>query len=150
MKLLLEHGAAIEQTGAMHRAARIGRIDAMNLLLEHGADVNEQLWKNDPNYSSRARTKMKKELGITSDDSGNRAPKWTHETPLHFSVLYRQAEATAWLVEHGADATVADSKGWTAKDMAIKMGNATVLAALGLGTMTNGVERHSVGRLELV
>ncbi|ORY03130.1 ankyrin repeat-containing domain protein [Clohesyomyces aquaticus] len=129
IELLLQHGARIEQSSAMHRAAEKGRIDVMELLLERGADVNEQLVKN-VWYSASYRTKFKKENGIVSDVSDDPRPKWSHETPLHYSVLHRQVEATAWLVKNGADANIADSKGWTPRDMATKMGDMGILEAL--------------------
>jgi hypothetical protein len=43
VRLLLNHGAVIRQSGAMHLAAEKCSIDVMTLLLEHGAEVNEQL-----------------------------------------------------------------------------------------------------------
>lgn len=101
----------------------------MELLLCHGVNVNEQLWTN-LNYSARSRTGVKKEHGIRSDVTDNRRPKWSHGTPLHCSVLDRQIEATAWLVKHGADASIADSKGWSAKDMANTMDDLSILEAL--------------------
>jgi hypothetical protein len=129
IELLIQHGAQIEQSGAMHQAAESGRIDVMDLLLRHGANVNEQLWTNLED-SARYRTRIKKEQGIISDVSDDRRPKWSHETPLHYSVLDRQVEATAWLVQHGADAGITDSKGWSAKDMATTMDDKGILEAL--------------------
>jgi ankyrin repeat protein len=129
IELLIQHGAQISQSGAMHAAAENGRINVMDLLLRHGANVNEQLCTN-LEHSARARTKFKKEQGIMSDVSDDCRPKWTHETPLHYSVLHRQIEATAWLVEHGADADITDSKEWSAKDMANTMDDMRILEAL--------------------
>jgi ankyrin repeat protein len=40
-KLLLEKGARIRGTGALHVAAILPDLDRMQLLLEHGSDVNE-------------------------------------------------------------------------------------------------------------
>ncbi|KAF2848254.1 ankyrin [Plenodomus tracheiphilus IPT5] len=129
IELLIQHGAQIEQSGAMHQAAVNGRIDAMDLLLRCGANVNEQLWTN-LEFSARSRTKFKKEQGIMSDVSDDSRPKWSHETPLHYSVLHRQVEATAWLVKNGADASITDSKEWSAKDMATTMDDKSILEAL--------------------
>jgi ankyrin repeat protein len=151
IELLLQHGAKIAQSGAMHEAAERGRLDVMNILLEHGADVNEQ-FAGDLSFSASYRARKKKEKGIISDitdDLCNRGRKtkeyvvtsdvpdygkqeWNHETPLHYSVLAGQVDATKWLVLHGADASVKDSKGWSARDMATKIGNAGLLEALGL------------------
>lgn len=129
IELLIQHGAQIEQSGAMHKAAENGRIDVMDLLLRHGANVNEQLCTN-LEFSAKRRTRFKKERGIVSDASDDRRPKWSHETPLHYSVLDRQIEAAAWLVKHGADASITDSKGWSAKEMATTIGDTGILEAL--------------------
>jgi ankyrin repeat protein len=135
VKLLLEHGAKVEQSNAMHRAAEKGRIDVLTLLFQYGADVNEQQHDHDPGNSSKIRTRMKKEYSITSDTLDYPKEWWRDETPLHFSVLFRQVEATAWLVERGADANIKGSEGWTARDMAIKMDDAGILEALKASTV---------------
>lgn len=129
IELLIQHGAQIKQSGAMHKAAEKGRIDVMDLLLRQGADVNEQLWTN-LKFSASRRTRLKKEQGIISDVSDNLRPQWSHETPLHYSVLGRQLEATNWLVSHGADADIADSKGWSAKQMATTISDAKLLGVV--------------------
>ncbi|KAH7402920.1 hypothetical protein BKA66DRAFT_578329 [Pyrenochaeta sp. MPI-SDFR-AT-0127] len=134
VELLLDYGAQLEQSGAIHHAAKKGRIAVMNFILKRGADIDEQLWKNDYMFSSRHRTKLKRNYGIVSDVTYNRRPEWTHETPLHFSVLYHQVGATAWLMESGADADIRDAKGWSARAMAIKIGDPGLLEALTLST----------------
>jgi ankyrin repeat protein len=148
IELLIKHGARVEQSGAMHTAAEDGRLDVMNLLLEHGANVNEQLTEN-LSYSASYRARKKKEKGIISDVTdalvyrARKKPEgvvisnvrnlgWSRETPLHYSVLDCQVEATKWLIQHGADAEIEDSKGWSAKAMAVEIGDEGVLEALGL------------------
>jgi hypothetical protein len=151
VELLIKHGARIAQSSAMHTAADRGRLDVMNILLEHGADVNEQLTA-DLRYSASYRARKKKDKGIISDvtdDLRNRGrqtkecvvtsdvpdygkKEWSHETPLHYSVLAGQVDATKWLVLHGADADIVDSKGWSAKAMATKIGDKGILEALRL------------------
>lgn len=101
----------------------------MDLLLRYGANVNEQLWAN-LEYSARSRTKLKKEQGTIDDVSGDYRPEWSHETPLHSSVLHRQIEATAWLVKHSADASITDSKELSASDIATMMDATSTLKAL--------------------
>lgn len=44
VKLLLERGATVSNTGALHIAAFWGQIDRMHILLDHGADPNEIPW----------------------------------------------------------------------------------------------------------
>lgn len=131
VELLLQHGAKIEQSGAIHGAAQHGRIDVLELLVQHGADINEQLWLNDPGRSARIRAKMKREYGIEMEAATRRGPKSTHDTPMHFSVLHQKHEATVWLLKHGADSDIEDSFGYSAKALAVLMGDEDVLDAVG-------------------
>jgi hypothetical protein len=41
IELLLQNGAAIAGSGAMHLAGKMGHIEALDFLLDHGADLNE-------------------------------------------------------------------------------------------------------------
>jgi ankyrin repeat protein len=146
--LLVKHGARIAQSGAMHAAAQRSRLEVMNLLVENGADVNEQLTEN-LGFSASNRAGNKKEKEVISDVtdaliyrarkkpegvviSNIRNPTWSHETPLHYSVLDCQIEATKWLVQHGANADIEDSQGWSAKAMALKISDVDLLDVLGL------------------
>ena len=45
-EMLLERGVPVANTGALHSAASAGRLDTMELLMQHGADVNEVIWRN--------------------------------------------------------------------------------------------------------
>jgi ankyrin repeat protein len=148
VKMLLKHSARIAQSGAMHAAVQRSRLEVMKLLVEHGADVNEQLTEN-LGFAASNRAGKKKEKGIINDvtdaliyrarkkpegvvTSNVRDPTWSHETPLHYSVLDCQVEATKWLVQHGVNADIEDSQGWSAKAMALKIGDADLLDVLGL------------------
>lgn len=42
VSILLEAGAKIEESGALHEACRNGRLDVVRFLIESGADVNER------------------------------------------------------------------------------------------------------------
>jgi hypothetical protein len=137
IKLLLKHGAQIEQSGAMQQAAQLGRIDVMELLAKHGANVNEQLKENDPMQSSKRRTRLRKLIGIENKTSLEFGTKLRNEAPLHVSVFSNQPEATRWLTDHGADADVVDSQGWSPRDIAIRMGDKDILEALGDTTSRN-------------
>ena len=42
-ELLLKHGVPVNRSGALRLAAELGALDTMRLLMQHDADVNEQL-----------------------------------------------------------------------------------------------------------
>jgi ankyrin repeat protein len=86
-EILLKHGAPIAHTGALHTAARLGQLDTMRLLMEHGADVNEIL------------------------------ANWDGWTPTHFAASKGQVDVMKLLEEHGAHSDVKDVKGRTAAQL---------------------------------
>jgi len=133
IKLLLKHGAQIEQSGAFHRAAQLGRVGVMDLPVQHGADVNEQLKENDP-LLSKSRTRLRKLIGTENKTSVDAGSKLGNDTPLHFSVFFYQAAATRWLMDHAADADVEDLQVGSPRDIVMKTGNKDVLEALGRQT----------------
>ena len=44
LKLLIEHGARVRDTGAIVAAAKIGNVDAVEALLNNGVDIEEREW----------------------------------------------------------------------------------------------------------
>jgi ankyrin repeat protein len=86
-EILLEHGAPIVNTGALHTAANYGDLDTMRLLIQHGADVNEAL-------------------------SG-----WENRTPMHFAALKGQVDAMKLLEQSGARSDLKTAKGQTPAQM---------------------------------
>ena len=104
MEALLQHGAQIKHSGAIQEAARLGRVDALQLLLNYGADVNERL---------------PKDVGFLE-----RKKRYQHasETPLHVAVLNNKVEIMRWLLTHGADAGIEDLQGRTAEMIARDLG----------------------------
>ena len=100
VQILFSHGAQIG-TGsrAMNAAARgdvPDRIPIMSLLLEHGADINALA----EDYPAMSEAKK----------SGRKG------TPLHSAAKWGNTEATAWLLEHGANAAVRNEMGETAEE----------------------------------
>lgn len=88
---MLQHGVPI--TGALHGAAARGDLDAIRLLLEHGADVNERL----PIEVAHSRK--------TACSVG-----WT---PMHCAAARGHPEAMKLLEDEGGLTDVLDSRGKT-------------------------------------
>ena len=104
-KALLEHGAKIKYSGAIQEAARLGRLDVLELLSEYGADLDETLPVN---------------VGFLIHD---KRMQLASQTPLHITILHGQVDAARWLVEHGADCAIEDAQGKTPGMIAQESGN---------------------------
>ncbi|KAF2167028.1 hypothetical protein M409DRAFT_22466 [Zasmidium cellare ATCC 36951] len=97
VELLLEHGAVIPQSGALHAAAGSDRLDTMRLLIQRGADVNEFL----PENTLPARNRS---LYAT----------WS---PMHFAADGKKVDAMKLLEGYGARSDVKDEQGKTPKQL---------------------------------
>jgi ankyrin repeat protein len=100
VELLLQNGASIAGSGAMHSAAKSGRTEVLAFLFENGADINE-----------------------IPTMSWIRADEPRLGTPLHAAVKGNQRSAVGFLLTHGADASVMDSDGKTAFQVARENGS---------------------------
>ncbi|EKX40749.1 hypothetical protein GUITHDRAFT_60244, partial [Guillardia theta CCMP2712] len=83
-------------TTVLQLAVKQGNVEAVKLLLEHGAD---------PNVAS-------------SSDS--------ETTPLHTAIIKGNPEVVLSLIQHGADLTRRDEFGMTPRELAIKRGGAEI------------------------
>jgi ankyrin repeat protein len=92
-ELLLKHSVPVARSGALHLAAELGALGTMSLLIQHGADVNEQLTTNilSPYYRSL----------------------YTGWTPMHFAASGGQVDAMKLLESNGARSDVKDENGRT-------------------------------------
>lgn len=109
VKLLVEHGARIKGSQALHAAATTSaieidegnfqsvpsRVEILKILLDHGADVNEM--EVDPKALGRPRASY----------TG---------TPLHRAVKDGSVEAVQCLLAHGADVSSPSWSGLTAME----------------------------------
>jgi ankyrin repeat protein len=77
VRLLLEHGAQIEGSGAAQVAAAKGRIDVLDVLLQHGADLNACF----------------KSTGIRGKEYEGSATE--------VATRYEHDDVVLWLAEHG-------------------------------------------------
>ncbi|KAJ4470237.1 ankyrin repeat-containing domain protein [Lentinula aciculospora] len=100
VRLLVEHGALVQRSGALALAARKGRVDTVRLLIELGEDVN---------------------------DTG---PGLVPVFPAHCAVKYRQLEVLKVLVVHGANLDLRDSKDRTVLMLADEMGYKEAISIL--------------------
>ncbi|KAL8790746.1 MAG: hypothetical protein Q9195_006224 [Heterodermia aff. obscurata] len=94
-KTLLQHGARIQFSGAIQEAAKLGRVDVLELLLANGADVNE---------------KLPADVGFLIH---NQRYQQASESPLHIAALHDQIHSVRWLLAHGADPNITDAQGRT-------------------------------------
>ncbi|MCJ1405685.1 hypothetical protein MMC11_008914 [Xylographa trunciseda] len=90
-EILLAHGAVIEQTLALHTAARTGNLIPITFLLDKGADINEIPEVDDRTYSCEDYLR----------------------TPLHYAVDGEHLDAVELLLRRGADPSIVDRKGRT-------------------------------------
>ena len=97
---LLAHGAIVQQTLALHTAARAGHLNVMTFLLDKGADINEVPEVDDRTYG------CEDELG----------------TPLHYAVDEKRLDAVKILLGRGADSSIVDRKGRTVLQRAQEKG----------------------------
>jgi ankyrin repeat protein len=72
MEMLLEYGAPIAGTRALHTAASYSRLETMRVLIKHGADVNEIVDGDTPMHSAASKGEVEamellKENGARSD-----------------------------------------------------------------------------------
>ena len=92
---LLQHGARIQFSGAIQEAAKLGRVDVLELLLKNGANVNETL---------------PADVGFLIRD---KRYQQASESPLHIAALHDQIYSVRWLLAHGANPNVTDAQGRT-------------------------------------
>lgn len=102
VELLLQRGAKIECSSALHAAARTGRADSeafpvMAYLLDHGADINALEHQGSPEYFERMKMERRHAFG----------------TALHSATFSRKKERVRFLLERGADRDVLNTQGGT-------------------------------------
>jgi ankyrin repeat protein len=94
LEMLLEHDVFVAFSGTLHRAARLGALDTMRLLIQNGADVNEHLPReNLPEFPV--------------------GDLWASWTPMHFAASGGHLEAMKLLESNGARSDGKDENGKT-------------------------------------
>jgi ankyrin repeat protein len=132
--MLEDHGADVHLADdkgiqAVHSAATTRNISMLELLIEHGADINAQsprgtplLMAVDSNEPETASFLLER----GADPNGAR-DGWS---PLTAAVDLNSTEMIQALLDHGANVMFKDSDGWTALHMAAMNGNNRILAML--------------------
>lgn len=102
--LFLEHGARVENSNALHAAAR-GRsgIPMMGYLLDQGVDINALEHQHNPEYFER-----RKHFGFG--------------TALHCAAQRGSKERIQYLLERGADREIKNTIGYTPAQWAKRFG----------------------------
>jgi hypothetical protein len=119
--------------GGMYSA--LGRPEAIRLLHQHGADLEEMAYDETPllhalKNRNLVATRTLLELGADVNHADSKGA-----TPLHYAVRqYHQPEVIALLLAHGASREARSHKGATPLDLAVRIGRHDVAALLGGAT----------------
>jgi ankyrin repeat protein len=97
---LLQAGARVEGSGALHIAAYLGSLPKMRILLQHGANVDEV-----------PERRISAQLGFNKKG-----------TPIHWAIAGGSTDAVLLLLEHGPNFDVVDWEGVSVKDRLRKLG----------------------------
>eukprot|EP01135_Chromosphaera_perkinsii_P002005 Nk52_evm52s215 gene=Nk52_evmTU52s215 len=137
--LLLEHGAEIDSEGtrfstALMRACNGGHLDVIRILLEKGADLNYEGQTGDTalmNCIAGKHLEAFKLLLNHGVDINFEGEKGRGFTPLMFATFNQQKEMVRLLLAKGCRINRPSRKtGWTAKSVAIRVGNEEILQML--------------------
>lgn len=110
VKVLEAHGIKVfgpAAAGALQRAAAEGEVDRVKRLLEKGVPVD----------------------AVPKEDSMDER-ECRNGTPLHRAVEYGRTEVVKVLLQHGADPSKVDERGWTVFVLAEKYGQKDIIALL--------------------
>ena len=106
IQLLLENGAILERSAAVHSAAgsrssgdNMRRLRNVEFLLDLGMDVNRIESEGDPDFYERYRN-------------------FNFATPLHYAAYWNKLETVQYLLERGANKNVLSTKGESALEWA--------------------------------
>jgi len=159
VKWLLDHGAnpnmgpsvvfqvgreAVPDSGmALQLAACWSTISTLDLLLEHGAQLEHSFPMHDAAGSGDERISMMAhliELGVDVNGLDSARVRFRHGTPLHCAVGELNFGTVRFLLNNGADPNVEDVYGVTPIEAAQKMGNQEIITLLGKASRTRHKE----------
>ncbi len=137
---LLEYllGVGAPKSGALYVAIKSGFLDIVKLLIENGADVDEE-W----NDSNDAAIFGLIEETLFKEDEEEEDPYTTGETPLMLASSLANFEIVKILVEAGADISKTNGDGWSAIFYAIRNNcNEIVEWFLLRGVCSNSIDHY--------
>lgn len=100
-------------------AAERGHLDVVKLLLDKGADINKIKYSNLSALTFAVENRHKKVVELLLDNGANPNTRDVHnsETPLMLAAKNGEFEIATLLIKSGADISVKNSKGKTAKEL---------------------------------
>ena len=118
--LIIEHSLDVNARGLykkstpLHRASARGHMDAVRILLEHGADVTAQNEDGStPLHWASRRGRVEVVHILLKHGADATAQDKNKSTPLHMASSGGHVDSVRVLLEHGVDATSQDKNGWT-------------------------------------
>jgi cytohesin len=137
-ELLLKHGAdpnARDKDGKtpLHYAVAHRHSDAVKLLLEYGAEVDEELaeaLRLTPLHLAASRGSVEEVERLLSRDGDPNARDVFGRTPLHYAAARNRKAVAELLLKHGADPNAKDESGKTPLDLAVRRCAVDVLELL--------------------
>lgn len=103
----------------LHYAVSNGQIDCMNLLVEHGADLNARDHTGMTPLHAAAMLGRVREAEWLLDHGAARDAKDTFgDTPLHTAAVFGQGDMVKMLLERGSDGQTGNAQGKTPQDLA--------------------------------
>ena len=134
IEALYRHGAQLDAATAddtdgnatpIQMAAQRGLLDAVDVLLELGADLEQKNWRGEHFVHIAVNTRNMELLTYLVEQKGAsvNVSRYHGKTPLHDAVNRRLPDFTASLIEHGAQVDVMDEWGWTPLHLACARGD---------------------------
>ncbi|MGO9937022.1 MAG: ankyrin repeat domain-containing protein [Terracidiphilus sp.] len=123
LKILVARGVALNSVSSYRESAlrvlsRLGRFDAVQLLLDAGADESHLAWT--PLHRAVALGSLDDVKGLLEDGADLETVDWWQRTPWLVAVKCGDLEKARYLVDHGADFTVTGKNGASPLNFAIE------------------------------
>lgn len=143
MRLLISHGAGInltndEERTSLHRAAKGGKVDAVQLLLERGAKLTRDVFGWTPLHSAAAHGHLDSVRALTRNPIDLDGFNYCGSTPLRLAARGGHEDVVKMLLDQGSVINLA-CDGWTPLHMAVEYGHYSTVETL----LDHGANCHS-------